>query len=151
MANGKCSKIYVCNLIVVVFTRGVQHFIHIFCYNRFVHMFKICKRIQPGQNSVSCMRKITHSWSLLLYISNPLFITVYRFFWDTSFVCLQDALHVSCTHRLHMHGNTLTLLYIPRAIQDSHAHLYVPCAIQDFHASIVLPKGRIDYIPPWAI
>ena len=47
-----------------------------------------------------------------------------------------------------MHGNTLTLLYIPRTIQDFHAHLYVPCAIQDFHASIVLPKGRIDYIRP---
>ena len=47
MANGKCSKIYACNLIfvVVVFTRGVQHFIQIFCYNRFIHMFKICKRI----------------------------------------------------------------------------------------------------------
>ena len=47
-----------------------------------------------------------------------------------------------------MHSNTLTLLYIPRTIQDSHAHLYVPCAIQDFHASIVLPKGRINYIRP---
>ena len=56
--------------------------------------------------------------------------------------------NVSCTHRLHMHGNTLTLLYIPRTIQDFHAHLYVPCAIQDFHASLVLPKGRIDYIRP---
>ena len=70
------------------------------------------------------------------------------FYWYTSFVCSQDALHVSCTHRLHMHGNTLTLLYIPRTIQDFHAHLYVPCAIQDFHASLVLPKGRIDYIRP---
>ena len=46
---------------------------------------------------------------------------------------------------------TLTLLYIPRTIQDFHAHLYVPCAIQDFYASIVLPKKRIDYIHPWAI
>ena len=92
MANGKCSKIYVCNLIVVVFTRGVQHFIQIFCYNRFVHMFKICKRIQPGQNSVSCMRKITHSWSLLLYISNPLFITVYRFFVETQVLCVYKML-----------------------------------------------------------
>ena len=51
--------------------------------------------------------------------------------------------NVSCTHRLHMHGNTLTLLYIPRTIQDFHAHLYVPCAIQDFHTSIVLPYSKV--------
>ena len=62
-------------------------------------------------------------------------------------MCSQDALCVSCTHRLHMHGNTLTL-YIPRTIQDFHAHLYVLWAIQDFYVSIVLPKGRIDYIRP---
>ena len=51
-------------------------------------------------------------------------------------MCSQDALRVSCTHRLHMHDNTLTL-YIPRTIQDFHAHLYVLWAIQDFYVSIV--------------
>ena len=65
------------------------------------------------------LRKITLSWSLLLNISKTLLTT-----------------------------HALTLLFIPRTIQDFHAHLYAPCAIQDFHASIVLPKGCIDYIRP---
>jgi len=134
--------------LIVVFTGEVQHSIQIFLLQQ-VCMFKICKRIQPGQNPFSCMRKITLSRSLLSNISKALFTTVYRFrYWHTSFVCSQDALHVSSTHRLHMHGNTLTLLCIPRTIRDFHAHLYVPWAIRDLLASIVLPKGRIDYIRP---
>ena len=59
MANA-VKFMFACNLIVV-FTRGVQYSIQIFCFNRFVYMFKICKRIQPGQNPVSCMRKFTLS------------------------------------------------------------------------------------------
>ena len=90
MANA-VKSIFARNLIVV-FTRGVQHSIQIFCYDRFVYMFKICKRIQPGQNPVSCMRKITLSQSLLLNISKTLFTTVYRFLIETQVLCVHKML-----------------------------------------------------------
>ena len=90
MANA-VKSIFARNLIVV-FTRGVQHSIQIFCYDRFVYMFKICKRIQPGQNPVSCMRKITLSRSLLLNISKTLFTTVYRFLIETQVLCVHKML-----------------------------------------------------------
>ena len=64
--------------LIVVFTRDVQHSIQIFLLQQ-VCMFKICKRIQLGQNPFSCMRKITLSRSLLSNISKALFTTVYRF------------------------------------------------------------------------
>ena len=140
---------YICKQFDCCFYRGSTAFYPDFFATTGLHVQNMQKDTTRPTNPFSCMRKITLSRSLLSNISKALFTTVYRFrYWHTSFVCLQDALHVSSTHRLHMHGNTLTLLCIPRTIRDFHAHLYVPWAIRDLLASIVLPKGRIDYIRP---
>ena len=101
-----------------------------------------------GISSITAMLRILlygqKEWDMkqIMFIESPLpyFVLKNAILYKRENITMYH--NVSCTHRLHMHGNTLTLLYIPGTIQDSHAHLYVPCAIQDFHASIVLPKGR---------
>ena len=124
------------SLIVVVFTRGVQHFIQIFCYNRFVYMFKICKRIQPGQNSVSCMRKITHSWSLLLYISNPLFITVYRFFVETQVLCVYKMLFMY--HARTDYTCTATLWHFYTSLGQYRIFMHIYTSLVQYRISMRL-------------
>ena len=135
----------------VVFTRGVQHSIQIFCYNRFVYIH-ICKRIQPGQNPVNCMRKITLSWSLLLNISKTLFTTVYRFFIETQVLCVHKMLFMyhACTD----YTCTATLWHFYKSLGQYRilGHIGFSCIYTSLgpyriymHLYSIRPLGRIGF------